>query len=446
MAASNSPKLKADRKRIIWVFFLGMVGLVVYLFIAKGPDLGQGAVNAKKEAAAKAAEKDRYAARVQDPAASSSAQFTAAKMEVAGKAQKESDLGGAVPPPGMGPDLANQVTPPPPSMNGSVDDLQMSRLDRAHDAANAAPGSSGAVPTPGFIVYTAGVDTSGKGGARLPGVGNTASSGNNDQSEFDSAYAKEDPKNSEELKKDRSAMQALEDAQLAQKADKVQAPGENNQRWLFEKQNSKVDPAKSIMATRSTGLYWLAPGTIVNAVMLNAVDTRLPGQIAARVTQPIYDSRYGRYLVIPAGSTLEGSYNSSVADGQERVLMAFDTMVTPAGGIVPLGNMSAGDALGRAGIAGTLHTHFWKRMGIATLMAAEAIGMDRLSNKTVIQSGNGQSGPPPISSGGQIMVDAANQELKQRFSLGPNITIPAGAPMSIITTGGIEVPPVANSR
>ncbi|RGA36256.1 conjugal transfer protein TrbI, partial [Klebsiella pneumoniae] len=73
----------------------------------------------------------------------------------------------------------------------------------------------------------------------------------------------------------------------------------------------------------------------------------------------IYDSRYGRYLVIPAGSTLQGKYNSSVQEGQDRVLMVFDTLVTPAGGMVPLGNMSAADALGRAGLEGDLHTHFF---------------------------------------------------------------------------------------
>jgi type IV secretory pathway VirB10-like protein len=113
---------------------------------------------------------------------------------------------------------------------------------------------------------------------------------------------------------------------------------------------------------------------------------------------------------------------------------------------VALGNMSAGDALGRAGIAGTLHTHFFQRMGIATLMAFEAVGMDRLSKQTQVVAGTGVSGPPPVSSGGQIIVDAANEEIKQQFALGPNITIPEGAPMTIITTGGIEIPPIANAR
>ncbi|NEI53314.1 conjugal transfer protein TrbI, partial [Rhizobium leguminosarum] len=142
-------------------------------------------------------------------------------------------------------------------------------------------------------------------------------------------------------------------AQGSGDASKSAAAGlDANSKWLFATQSAEVKPAAAIIAQQAKGLYWLAPGTAISAVLLNAVDTKLPGQLVARVTQNIYDSRYGRYLVIPAGSTLQGKYNSSVQEGQDRVLMVFDTLVTPAGGMVPLGNMSAADALGRAGLEG----------------------------------------------------------------------------------------------
>ncbi|NIB13652.1 TrbI/VirB10 family protein, partial [Agrobacterium radiobacter] len=151
-------------------------------------------------------------------------------------------------------------------------------------------------------------------------------------------------------------------------------------------------------------------------VLLNAVDTKLPGQLVARVTQNIYDSRYGRYLVIPAGSTLQGKYNSSVQEGQDRVLMVFDTLVTPAGGMVPLGNMSAADALGRAGLEGDLHTHFFERMGIATLLALEAVGMDKISPNQSSTSFGGTTTSPAVN-GAQIITNTANQELQHRYNV-----------------------------
>jgi type IV secretion system protein VirB10 len=200
-----------------------------------------------------------------------------------------------------------------------------------------------------------------------------------------------------------------------------------------------------IMAQRANGMYWLSPGTVINAVLLNAVNTLLPGSLTARVTENVYDSRFGTHLVIPAGSVLMGKYKDAVQDGQNRVFMAFDTLSTPYGGVVSLGNMSAGDALGRAGLAGDLHTHFWKRIGISTLLALEAVGMDRLSpsQSTVGITGSSTS---PAADGAQIIASTANQELQRRYSVKPNITMPSGMVLTIVTTGSIEVPPIANTR
>src|SRR6185312_16126678 len=100
-----------------------------------------------------------------------------------------------------------------------------------------------------------------------------------------------------------SALEKLQDQQIVlaqQKAGQIPSPGgEVNSTWLYQRQNKDVATEKPVVATRSTGLYWLAPGTVINAVMMNAVDTTLPGDITARVTQTVYDSRYGQHVVIP---------------------------------------------------------------------------------------------------------------------------------------------------
>jgi type IV secretion system protein VirB10 len=113
--------------------------------------------------------------------------------------------------------------------------------------------------------------------------------------------------------------------------------------------------------------------------------------------------------------------------------------------VVNLGNMGASDALGRAGMQGDLHTHFWERIGISTLLALEAVGMDRLSPNQSSASFGGTT-TSPATNGAQIIVNTANQELQRRYSVKPNITIDAGQPLTIVTTGSIEVPPIANTR
>ena len=81
-------------------------------------------------------------------------------------------------------------------------------------------------------------------------------------------------------------------------------------------------------ATRNTGAlqapsspYTVMAGTIIPAALVTGINSDLPGQVIASVTQPVYDTATGRYLLIPQGSRLIGRYDSQVAFGQRRVLL-----------------------------------------------------------------------------------------------------------------------------
>jgi type IV secretion system protein TrbI len=47
----------------------------------------------------------------------------------------------------------------------------------------------------------------------------------------------------------------------------------------------------------------------------------LPGQTIATVTQNVYDSVTGNFLLVPQGSKMLGQYDSQVAYGQRRVVL-----------------------------------------------------------------------------------------------------------------------------
>src|SRR3546814_10543951 len=63
--------------------------------------------------------------------------------------------------------------------------------------------------------------------------------------------------------------------------------------------------------------YQLMAGTVIPAALLTAVNSDLPGQVIATVTEQVYDSVTGRHLLIPQGSRLIGQYDSQVAFGQQ---------------------------------------------------------------------------------------------------------------------------------
>jgi type IV secretion system protein TrbI len=60
------------------------------------------------------------------------------------------------------------------------------------------------------------------------------------------------------------------------------------------------------------------------------VNSDLPGLIRALVRENVYDTVTGRYVPIPAGSTLVGIYNSHIGYGQ-NALQAVWRRVSAAG-------------------------------------------------------------------------------------------------------------------
>lgn len=444
--AKKGPRVKTDRKMIVWIAVIGMFGLIAWLFLSQGSDLGQGKIDAKL-AEQKAAETAKlYDSKIPNPKAATEQQLRAAQdavaQEKADQKAKADALAAKLAPPSSG-----DVGPLPPPKAG-FDDAQLDRLDAAAGAIGGPENKDAGHASASFVMFEADAKSSGHMTDALkiaPAPASASSASRVTDSDIENA-------NDPQMKAAYERLQALQDKQAAyeklaaQQAGQTSAPGgEGNQSWLYRNQNDKVRLAESQTAVRSTALYWLAPGTIIHGVIQNAIDTSLPGTLTARVTQPVYDSRYGRYLVIPAGSVIKGSYNTSVADGQKRVMLGFDTLVTPSGGMVDLGSLSGQDNLGRGGVPGKLHTRFWSRAGVASLLALEAVGMSRLDNQQVVTPLGG-SGSSPNSAGAQVVSNFANEEMKRRFSTGPYITAEPGAVMTLTLTEGVEIPPIANAR
>ena len=79
------------------------------------------------------------------------------------------------------------------------------------------------------------------------------------------------------------------------------------------------------------GPYEIKTGTIIPAILISGINSDLPGPIIAQVRENVYDSTAGRYLLIPQGAKLHGIYDSAIAYGQQRVLIAWQRLVFPNG-------------------------------------------------------------------------------------------------------------------
>lgn len=107
-------------------------------------------------------------------------------------------------------------------------------------------------------------------------------------------------------------------------------------------------------------------GTIIHGVLETAIQSDLPGVIRATVSENVW-SLDGHRVLVPKGARLIGEYQSGIATGQTRVLIAWNRVITGDGISVQLGSTGA-DSLGRAGLTGKVDKHNFERFGSAILL------------------------------------------------------------------------------
>lgn len=106
--------------------------------------------------------------------------------------------------------------------------------------------------------------------------------------------------------------------------------------------------------------YQLMAGTVIAASLVRGLNSDLPGFVIAQVTERVYDTVAGRFLLIPQGSRLIGKYDNVVAFGQERALVVWQRIILPDGSSVVIDNLPATDTGGYAGLADQVDLHTWQ--------------------------------------------------------------------------------------
>lgn len=186
----------------------------------------------------------------------------------------------------------------------------------------------------------------------------------------------------------------------------------------------------------------LMPGSVLPATLITRINSDLPGMVTAQITQNVYDSIYGRYLMIPRGSRVIGYYSSDIANGQSRVLVSFTTVIFPDGSRVDLQGMTAADSYGQSGMHDMVDTHFWEQFGASFLIAAisDLVGADESYDNgsngvTVISARDPVSGAT-----GEALQDVSQAMLEKYQNIRPTLIISQGYQFNIMVNRPIQLP------
>lgn len=187
--------------------------------------------------------------------------------------------------------------------------------------------------------------------------------------------------------------------------------------------------------------YEIKAGTVIAATMVTGVNSDLPGQIIGQVAENVYDSASGRFVMIPQGAKLIGSYDNAITPGQERVLVAWQRIVLPDASSIDLGQMPGSDQSGLAGFTDKVDTHFWQMAGSAILLSVLSAGV-QISQGGQSPGENGLNAQQSIAAGlgqqfGQLGAELARRNARQQ----PTLEIRPGYRFAVTVTKDMALRP-----
>ena len=136
------------------------------------------------------------------------------------------------------------------------------------------------------------------------------------------------------------------------------------------------------------GKFEIKAGWLIPAVLEQELNSDLPGLIRALVRENVYDSVSGRYVMIPAGSTLVGIYNSHVGYGQNALQAVWRRIIFPDGSSISIGGFEGDDGQGATGFRDQVDSH-WRRIlsgALLTSLFAAGIEVSQGTNSSILQS------------------------------------------------------------
>ena len=222
------------------------------------------------------------------------------------------------------------------------------------------------------------------------------------------------------------------------------APGGTSQNHQSDKeafltQAAAVEPYLSKPLLNPISKYELKAGSVIPGALLTAINTDLPGEVIGQVTENVYDSVTGNYLLVPQGSKLLGKYQSLVTNGQNRALVVWQRLIYPNGNSIVLDGMAGTDETGMAGLQDKVDYHLDKLAQATALTTAIAYAGNLARNP---RSSTGNNGQDVI---GDTVAQQANRIgekiIDKELDVQPTITIRQGWPLRVLVNKDMILQP-----
>ena len=183
--------------------------------------------------------------------------------------------------------------------------------------------------------------------------------------------------------------------------------------------------------------YEIKAGSIIPAALITGLNSDLPGQIVGQVTEPVYDTVTGHYLLIPQGTKIFGRYNSDVGYAQDRLQIVWDRLIMPNGNSIQLEAMVGTDKTGATGLQDGVDYHISSVVGAVLLSSIIGAG----ANLATDSSADGSFVDDLGDAAAQQAASVGSEIVSRQLDVQPTITIRPGFKLNILVNKDIILEP-----
>ena len=187
----------------------------------------------------------------------------------------------------------------------------------------------------------------------------------------------------------------------------------------------------------------LKAGTVLPGILLTGINSDLPGMVLGQVSENVYDTATGTWLLIPQGARLLGVYDSQITQGQKRVGIVWNRIVYPDGSSLNIAGSPGADMAGYSGIKGKVDHHYSQLLlaGLFTSFFTAAVDIAS-DNKDDTRNNNQKKSAKDVlvETTGTTIANIGAKLAEKALEIQPTIVIKPGSRFNVMVQQDVVFP------
>ena len=187
----------------------------------------------------------------------------------------------------------------------------------------------------------------------------------------------------------------------------------------------------------------LKAGTVLPGILLTGINSDLPGMVLGQVSENVYDTATGTWLLIPQGARLLGVYDSQITQGQKRVGIVWNRIVYPDGSSLNIAGSPGADMAGYSGIKGKVDHHYSQLLmaGLFTSFFTAAVDIAS-DNKDDTGNSNQKKSAKDVlvETTGTMIANIGAKLAEKALEIQPTIVIKPGSRFNVMVQQDVVFP------